>query len=73
MGRERSTETMPELPPECSMTTHTVLNAQPNETQMPKRLLQCQCDTDSCRSTDENEFLNLSNLENHPNKDEIDG
>ena len=38
-------------------------------TEVPEQLLQC--DTDSC--TDENECLNLSDCENCPNQNEIDG
>ena len=60
---------LPELPPECSMSTHCVLN----ETEVPI-IAQTAVPmyTDSCTCADQNEFRSLSNCENYPNEDEID-
>jgi len=62
---------LPEILTECCLSTHTVLNAQHNETEVPKQLSQCQCGTVSRTGsfTDENEFLNLSKCENYRNED----
>ena len=68
---------LPELLTECRLSTHTVLNAQPSETEVPKQLLQCQCGTVSRTYSfaDENhELHSLSKCVNqaYPNEDEID-
>ena len=56
------------------MSTHAVLSAQPiTKLKCPSRCCTCQCGTESCTCTYENEFLNLSNCDHYPNGDEIDG